>query len=390
MSTIRWSPMTSHICNGSPGTIVVGSPGSGKTFFMINVAANCLAMGQRVIVIDPKNDFEALYNVNKNVECINVSKVRPGALNPFTFLRKTNKDGTLEFVDTTTIMTVIECLCGRLKEDVATAITPIVKDFVTASKNSDEYVDLIKLADYLYQNQHPMAQAIGNQLKMYEDHKLGKLLFIRKDNVEPLVLSPTSSIILTLHGMKLPGFDKKPSEYSNDEKLTSTIIYLLTKKLYEILQSDNTIPTVFICDEAQMLFANPEMAEVIDQYLRLGRSLNVATILASQGITSFPEKVSNNISSKFLFKSSIDEAQAFLSRFDTSKLDPSKAVNVNNIVSACTRFTRGICYFIDRYNRNGIIEIKSIYNTDLLTSNPFEKARREHGEITDEDEEDNY
>ena len=386
MSTIRWDPCTSHLCNGAPGTVIVGSPGSGKTFFMINVAANCLATGKKVIVIDPKNDFEALYNVNKNVECINVSKVRPGALNPFTFLRKIKSDGSIEYVDTITIMTVIECLCGKLKEEVSTAITPIVKDFVTASRNSDEYVDLIKLADYLYQNQHPLAQAIGNQLKMYEDNKLGKLLFIRKDDIEPLVLSPTSSLILTLHGMKLPGYDKKPIDYSPDEKLTSTVLYLLTRKLYEILQADNVIPTVFICDEAQMLFANPEMAEVIDQYLRLGRSLNVATLLASQGITSFPEKISNNITSKFLFKSSIDEAQEFLRRFDVSKLDPSKAVNVNNIVGAVTQFNRGTCYFIDRKNRNGIIAIKSIYDDKLLTSNPFEKLRKEHGEVLEEED----
>ena len=87
-----------------------------------------------------------------------------------------------------------------------------------------------------------------------------------------------------------------------------------------------------------------------------------------------------------LFKSSIDEAQEFLRRFDVSKLDPSKAVNVNNIVGAVTQFNRGTCYFIDRKNRNGIIAIKSIYDNKLLTSNPFEKLRKEHGEVLEEDD----
>jgi hypothetical protein len=171
--------------------------------------------------------------------------------------------------------------------------------------------------------------------------------------------------------------------------LTSTILFLLTTKLFDILQQDNVIPTTFICDEAQLLFANPEMSSVIDNYLRLGRSLNVATILASQGITSFPEKISNNITSKFLFKSSIDEAEAFLNRFDTSKLDPANAIDVDNIISAATKFPTGMCFFIDRLGRNGVIRIKSIYDVNLLTSNPILKKRdkKRFGIKDDEDSE---
>ena len=49
MSTIRWSPTTSMWLDGAPGTVILGSPGSGKTFFMLNIAANCLGMGQKVV-----------------------------------------------------------------------------------------------------------------------------------------------------------------------------------------------------------------------------------------------------------------------------------------------------------------------------------------------------
>ena len=60
MSTIKWSPCSAHMLNNAPGTVVCGSPGSGKTFFLLNIAANCLGTGQRVIAIDPKNDFTKL------------------------------------------------------------------------------------------------------------------------------------------------------------------------------------------------------------------------------------------------------------------------------------------------------------------------------------------
>lgn len=382
MSTIKWMPTTAHLNNNAPGTVVCGSPGSGKTFFMINVAANCLGLGQRVIIIDPKNDFNKLYNVNKNIQLIDITHVRPGALNPFTFLKKIDKNGRVEYVDTLTIMTVIECLCGKLPDNVRVSITPIVTDFVTKSKNSDEYVDMQDIADYLFANINPDAQSVGTQLKMFADNKLGQLLFTRETNVEPLELSYTDSMVITLHGMQLPGYDKKPEEYNSGERLTSTILFLLTSKLFHILQQDNIIPTTFFCDEAQILFGNPDMANVIDNYLRLGRSLNVATILASQGITSFPAKISNNLTSKFLFKSSIDEAQEFLSRFDTSKLDRANAIDIDSLVSSVSKFPTGVCFFIDRFNRNGVIRIVSIYDPKLLTSNPFAKIR------DDEDSED--
>ena len=34
-------------------------------------------MGQRVIAIDPKNDFNKLYNVNPNIEIIDINDIRP-------------------------------------------------------------------------------------------------------------------------------------------------------------------------------------------------------------------------------------------------------------------------------------------------------------------------
>jgi len=117
------------------------------------------------------------------------------------------------------------------------------------------------------------------------------------------------------------------------------------------------------------------MSAIIDRFLILGRSLNVAAVLASQGISHFPPGIANYITSKFMFKSSKDEAEAFLNAFDTSKLDPTNAINIQSLLSAATKFPTGVCFFIDRLSRNGIIKIVSNYDDKLLTSNPFEKDR---------------
>lgn len=386
MSTVKWSPTTAALANASPGTIVCGSPGSGKTFFLINVAANCMGIGQRVIAIDPKNDFNKLYNVNKNIKIIDISNISPGALNPFTFLAKTNKEtGEEESIDTATLMSIIELLCGKLSSDVTTAITPIVTDFVTKSRNSDDYVDMQDVADYLFANKSEQAQLVGTLLRMYEDNQHGKLLFTREQNVEPLRFNNTDNMVITLHGLALPDYNKSIDDYDPNERLTSCIIYIIARKLMDILSSDVEVPTTLFCDEAHLLFVNREMSTIIDRFLRLGRSLNVATVLASQGISNFPEGISNYITTKFLFRSSIDEATDFLNRFDTSKLDASNAIDINSVIAAITKFPTGICYMIDRAGRNGVIRIVSIYDKDLITSNPFAKKRDKDNSENEED-----
>ena len=377
MSTIKWSPTTAHMMNNAPGTVVVGSPGSGKTFALLNFAANCLGMGQRVIAIDPKNDFPKLYNVNPNIDIIDINKIRPGALNPFEFLKKVEKDGSIRTIDTATLMTIIEIMCGKLDKQTIIDITPIVTDFVTKSKNSNEYYDMQDVADYLYANPSSAAQTVGTMLKMFEDNKYGKLLFTRESNVEPLVLSSTSSMVISLHGLSLPDYTKKVEDYDANERFTSVILYILTSKLMDILSEDSKIPTTLICDEAHLLFGNKEMGAIIDRFLVLGRSLNVATILASQGISHFPKGISNYITTKFMFKSSLEEAELFLDVFDTSKIDISNAIDRDSIISSVTKFPTGVCFMIDRLGRNGIIRIKSIYDVKLLTSNPFDKKREE-------------
>lgn len=385
MSTIKWSPTTAQMVNNAPGTIVVGSPGSGKTFALLNIAANCLGMGQRVIAIDPKNDFDKLYNVNPSINIIDINKIRPGALNPFEFLKKIDEKGRVKFIDTATLMTIIEIMCGKLDRNTIIGITPIVTDFVTKAKTTGDYYDMQDVADYLYANQNESAQTVGTMLKMFEDNKYGKLLFTRETNVKPLVLSATDSMVISLHGLSLPDYSKKPEDYDANERFTSAILYIITTKLLDILSGDNKVPTTLICDEAHLLFGNKEMGAIIDRFLVLGRSLNVATVLASQGISHFPKGIANYITTKFMFKSSMEEAQLFLDAFDTSKINPSSAIDVDSIVSSATNFPTGTCFMIDRLNRNGIIRIKSIYDVSLLTSNPFAKKRKEEDEEDDSD-----
>lgn len=366
---------TCFMVNAKDSQFIVGETVvTHNTFFLLNIAATAKGLGQRFIFIDPKNDVKNLYNIYPDISFIDLKDIQPNALNPFTFLQTINKNtGEVEYISDTTITTIIEILCDLTKEEQI-AIGPIITDFINKSRRKS-FTDMSEVAEYLFERDSKECQSVGTRLKKYYNSSFGQLLFTREKNVKPLILSKTDSLGISLFGMKMPDYRKSIAEYTDEERFTSAILYILTKKLYDILQQDSLIPTVFICDEAHTLFSSPEMTNVIMDFLRLGRSLNVATVLASQGISHFPDDVANYTTSKFLLKSSIDEARKFITMFDTSQLDPTNALDVDSIVSSVTQFEKGQAFMIDRKNRNGIIQIESNYDPKLLSTNPFEKKR---------------
>ena len=376
MSTIRWSPITSIKNNQAPGTIICGMPGSGKTFFMQQVAADALGMGQRVIVIDPKNDFRHLLNIYPDISIIDIQDVHPNALNPFTFLQKVDKNGETIYINDIILLTLIQILIGNIDQKTYNAIQPIVSDYIKLQSRKNVFNDMLSIAEYLFSKDSTEARFVGSQLKSFESSAFGKLLFTKEKNVKPLILSNNSSLIISLFGLKMPNHKTDVQNYTAEERFTSAILYLLTSKLQDILTQDSRIPTIFICDEAHTLFCNQELSNIIDKFLLQGRSLNIATVLASQGISHFPDDIANTMTTKFLFKSSLDEAEAFIKLFDSSKYDARNALDVESIVTSINRFNKpGQVFMIDSQNRNGIIQISEKYDPKLLSSNPYEKKR---------------
>lgn len=353
MSTIRWQPMSAIWTNGAAGTVVVGSSGSGKSVYLQTVLVNSLRMQQRVVAIDPKNDLQKIKNIYPSINIIDINNIRNGALNPFTFLGN---------IDTSTIVSIIEIICGKLTTEEERAITPIVQDFVIKFKRDGVYVDMQDVAEYLFSRDNKYATGIGSRLKALADNKYGKLLFTREENVEPLKLSNTDSFILTLHGMALPDYAVKVEDYTPSQRFTSAVVYILTLKLLELLSSKNSVPTVFCCDEAHLLFGNKAMASIIDRFLVIGRSLGFATILASQGISHFPKDIANHISTKFIFKSSLDESKLFLEKFDTTQLGDNAIDRASVVGMITSNFHTGDCFMIDKLNNSGVLHINPSFD----------------------------
>lgn len=347
-NTVYFSPVTPIFENLPPGCIIAGAPGAGKTFFMQTLMTNALQERCIVISLDPKNDHQGMLKIDPTIKFRDISQKE--SLDPFR---------CIENVDTNFILSIIDTICGGLSKNDIVAVTPIVSDYVKRAKTGN--ASFLKMTNYLYSNQNPVAQQIGTILKANENSEYGKVFF---NNDKECMSIGRESTIICLFGLPLPKTDKR-EEWSKEEMFSSAIIMVLVKMLRNILTKKNPIPVILFIDEAHIILANPHIYKIVEEFLILGRSLNIATVLASQNVSHFPEDFSNYVSNRFQFRSSRNEVQEFLRRFLVSQEE-----EINSLVSFATNARNGACIFIDRRNRVGEIQISS----DLgLTTNPIKQ-----------------
>lgn len=369
MGTIYFSPVISIMMNKPAGTLILGQPGQGKSWLTTTLAVNEISNGRRVIALDPKNDLLHLNVIDPNVKVVDVNNVRPGSLNPFVFLDECNS---------MTLKTIIELIVGGIKDiEADSQIDGILQDFINRNKRGDSPVGMYQVADYLQGRDYAGLRNIGTNLKSKAESETGKLIFSRDENVEKMVVDKDSNIVFSLLGLPFPASNKNYSDYTAEENLTSAIIYILTKKLDEILKDGSRIPTTLLIDEAHILFANSQMTNIVNHFLSMGRSLNVATVLTSQSVKHFPENIAQFIANKFIFRSSLEEAKEFLDKFDSTNSDQTKAISREIMTTNIANLSIGWCFFLDDKNRSGIIFITPQFNTDLLKTSALDRASGE-------------
>lgn len=384
MSEITFTPATQVLENKACGTIVVGRSGGGKSYFLLNLAAGCLEMGQNIFCLDAKNDMMNLRNVFPDIKVTDVNNIAPGSLDPFL---------VFDDVDPTVVFTIVEILCGELNPDQKLAITPIINDFVNKLKFNSEGTTFREFSQYLYSNQSQQAQMVGNQLLLNANTKYGKLIFGQEGKKSQALKIGTESRIISTFGMQLPTGSSNPKP---DELVSAATVYIvcrmmkniltrnskqgqvgelqaLNKKLQEQKSKESKRPTVIFMDECHMLMRSNAVKDIIDEILVLGRSLNTAVVLASQNVTHFDSALAQHIASKFTFGMSRQEATEFFSLFDNSS--SANQLDVGNCIDNVTRLRTGFAYFIDSAGRAALMHVTTNHDHGAFSSNPLEKKQ---------------
>lgn len=365
------------INNKPPGILVTGSPGSGKTWLLLLLCSHASLMGKTNVILDPKGDFIALKKLEREgiLENIKVWNLAPqvdnkesmvadennGVLDPMTFFDNPDENVALA-------KSVITSLVGGTLTDVqSNYLVPVLKD-VVASQNPS----FNEVVSRLSRNQKEEIRTLGIQLNALSGLGLAKLLFTdrRKQKAQKVELIGGTTVI-NLMGLSLPVPDSNQKTWTENEKLSMTIMALITNFVTSAMLKDisKEIFKMVTIDEAWSVMASQTGRDLINKVGLLGRSLNVALLLATQSPNHIEKvdgvDISNTISVRFAFK-------------NDSKNDNLTTVNSMNLPSGegweeiGLNLDTGQCLLHDSRKNTGVIQVSVPYEwQSMFDTNPL-------------------
>lgn len=295
--------------NKPPVTLITGSPGSGKTVASLLLAAHSALLNKTTFILDPKGDFLALkllenageienvhvWSIFEDIETGEVREDNIGMLDPTRLTEDVNENASLT-------LETIGTLTKSLTANQRNALIPIIQDIVESKNPSMNSIRMI-----LARNQDPEISTLAHELGLALSMPAGKLLVASNRSSNRLNLS-NGVVVASLMGLSLPPSNKKEESYLEKERLSVAIIRLLTHLVLNVMKKipKTTSKTLFI-DEAWAVFNNEAGRNLIEEVSLLGRSLNMAVVLATQSpshVRSEDGKASldTTISTRFAFR----------------------------------------------------------------------------------------
>lgn len=360
--------------NKPPGTFINGSPGSGKTFFALLIAAHASILGKTSIIIDPKGDFIALKKledlgisnkvniwnlVSQTDEGSSITEENEGILDPTSFYDKAVENVSL------TIDVIKDLMGGSLTSVQSNYLTPIVQDVC-----NNKTPTLKGVISKLMRNEKDEVRNLGIKLENMTRTNLAKLLSTGRKTDKKAINLRDGTTVVNLMGLTLP-LDTKPREtWSEAESISTTIMTLITKLVFETMKSIKSLRKLLIVDEAWSVMSTGAGRTMISSIGLLGRSLNMALVLVSQSPKHIEVKegasLNTAISVRFAFRNNSEE----------DNLITIKAMGLpedDGWETICPTLNTGQCLMQDSNNKHGVVQIMTpdawvgIFNTNPAT-----------------------
>lgn len=344
VNPVFFSPHVPISQNKAPGTVIIGSPGGGKSFLSFTLTCLMAIQGMWTIYIDPKADalpIQDLEGIGK-VNVFDLKNGNDGILDPFS-LGGSSAERLLLAIET------IRILVGTIDGDTETALSNVIEEML---ENDDIKPSLNMIVSMLQVSDNNNARNLGTRLKTISSLPFARLCFAPQGGVD---ISPRDGLtIITLLGIDLPTADTPPSEYDYPNRLAVAVMYLLTsftKQLMMDMQGNH--PRSVVIDEAWAVLSTSHGKKVVSELARMGRSLNTSITLVSQNAADFQrEGLINSVSTKFAFKcNSSEEAENVIELFQL----PKTQQNVSLLMSLET----GQCIMMDSQNRTSLVQISN-------------------------------
>lgn len=374
-SAVFHDPNFSSFNNRSSVSMITGAPGSGKTFLAMTLCAQAAVAGKMTVVIDPKADFIALKNLEGDLGKVRVLELsedsRQGIIDPFVICGEDKTEGVILAKEIIKIFTNITDLPFEV-------IDPILEDVsVQDNANLNSVVD--KLLGFDRENnpvQSERVRNIGMMLRTISKMPLARLAFANPYNVPERVSLKEGLTILTMLDLRLPEADQPKEEYSEPNRLSSGLMFLVTDYVHKVMKAKTEgLPKVLIIDEAWAVLQNQAGASVVRSVSRMGRSLNMAMVLITQNaghVSGFG--IENTITTYFAFSTNGQEGNRITEMMGLRDPEEDEPRDFSRMMSD---LNNGECLMRDWRQRYATVQISS-YKKDWATAfktNPLDKAR---------------
>lgn len=300
--------------NKPPVSLITGSPGSGKTVAALLLAAHSALLNKVTFILDPKGDFLALklleesreienvhvWSIFQDVEQGTVRESNIGILDPTCLTDDPNENASLT-------LETINALAKNLSSNQRNTLIPIIQDVVNEKNPSMSTIRMI-----LSRSRDTEISTLSHELGLALNMPAGKLLVASSKYNNKLKIG-RGVVVASLMGLSLPPSSKSEDSYLEKERLSVAIMRLLTHMALSVMKKvPKTISKTLIIDEAWAVFNNEAGRSLIDEVSLLGRSLNMAVILATQSPGHIKggqggASLDNTISTRFAFRNTSDE-----------------------------------------------------------------------------------
>lgn len=359
--------------------LITGSPGSGKSHAGMTLAMISALEGQQTVIVDPKGDEVGMSQLSGelggHIDIWDLNEdEKKGSMDPF-IIQPTVKSKVAKGTS------LVQILVGNMSIDQKTNIQPIIED-VAAGENPS----LTKLMTVLRGNAKPELRAIGMTLRAVKlSHKISNVIFADEqyDHTEKRKINDGLTII-TMTSMPIPSRSKTLENYSNAERLSAGIMYLIMDFLYDMMTSKETkgLPKTILIDELWRVLVSEDGRSTTNSILRTDRSMNTSCILMTQSVSDIETigkdgeingSLLNNISTQFAFRYSDDSEEGGDARSEISNLCSSVGIPYTQYYSdSIQRLNPGECLMKDFMGRKSFIRFiqQSERWSDAFETNP--------------------
>jgi hypothetical protein len=163
-----------------------------------------------------------------------------------------------------------------------------------------------------------------------------------------------SVITIRTPGLSLPDPGASRETYTRAERVSVATLTLVAAKALRLVSTNRNRHKIVLLDEAWFLLASTQGRLLLNRFVRLGRSMNMTILLATQRLADLGD-LSELVGVYFLFgQDSIPEAKRALRMVG---LDPEDAA----LRSRLTEYRQGLCLMRDLDGRLGEVQFDLVF-----------------------------